>query len=196
MVPFHLSDPFSTAWQWLQNAEAIFTFAILISGWVAWSRIKTFISLRQYRSVGDFVDSRRGFRGMVFLISRPDQALWIMGHHNVGAIGIVYTEQSKESAETVRKYAVAQKIHVSAQNQLNDPESVMECLRIVRSQLNGFGDDADPSGLAVDVTGGKTPMSLGAFMAANEFHVEAVYLSHHVEGKTTIPDRLITMSRP
>ena len=37
--------------------------------------------------------------------------------------------------------------------------------------------DAEAKEIAVDVTGGKTPMSLGAFMAAEEFAVQTIYIT-------------------
>lgn len=53
---------------------------------------------------------------------------------------------------------------------------------------------------AVDITGGKTPMSLGAFMAAVEAGVSTLYLASRYDDRLQRPDphsaRIHCISRP
>lgn len=193
-----LTQPQSTPWIWIGNAADLLTITqfVLLAGIAVWGWRHRFRLLLRYRGVGDSADGRRRFRCVVFLVSRAEQAFWIMDHHDLDSIGLIYTDFSQAAADRVISQAQRRGILVRAQRLLEDPDDPALVRELTREVLLQIGAESRPRGLAVEVTGGKIPMSLGAFMAASELGVEVVYIRHHLAGKRAIPDHLVTLNRP
>ena len=113
-------------------------------------------------------------------------------------VGFVESDQSMRVAAELTDYAVRNGITVAGREHVTNPDdpaksrlAVAQVITLVRQQTDGI--------IAVDVTGGKTPMSIGAFMAAEEHAADTVYATAEYDstGKPISNSiRLIPISQP
>jgi hypothetical protein len=115
---------------------------------------------------------------LVFTVSRADVPAWVMRQLRPQAVGFIATEQSRALADELRQAAERQGIRALAPVCIANPDDPAEC-RARTTEL--LVELADCGVLAVDVTGGKTPMSLGAFMAAEECGAKTLYVTCEYE---------------
>jgi predicted neuraminidase len=90
------------------------------------------------------------------------------------AVAFIATELSLPVAEELRQQAIKLGITALEPVLLADPDNPALCRKLTAELLVEL---ADHGRLAVDVTGGRTPMSLGAFMAAEELGAGTLYVS-------------------
>lgn len=111
---------------------------------------------------------------IVFTVSNPDVPEWVMQQLRPKAVGFIATEQSRDSAVRLKKSAERQRMVALEPVILINPDDPRESRDRTAALLI---DLADHGALSVDVTGGKTPMSLGAFMAAEELGAKTLYVT-------------------
>lgn len=111
---------------------------------------------------------------IVFTVSNPHVPGWVIQQLCPKTVGFIATEQSRDSAERLKKRAERQRILALEPLILNDPDDPRESRDCTAALLIEL---ADQGALSVDVTGGKTPMSLGAFMAAEELGAKTLYVT-------------------
>ncbi len=113
---------------------------------------------------------------LVFTVSRPDLPKLVIRNRKPEAIGLLATEQSQTAADDIAAFARAEGIRVFGPRRIDDPDNPVEgrdeALQLIR-RMREQGLDR----IAVDVTGGKTPMSIGAFQAAETENCDVLYVS-------------------
>lgn len=129
-------------------------------------------------------------RAIVIPVSRREQPEWILRHLKPEFAGLLYTEKSRDIAlQLARDFTGQCRFVVSLADIENrhdmlddpdDPARVKEMTRKFVRQFMGHGIPNDK--IFVDTTGGKVPMSIGAFQAAEEEGVSSIYISGTVDG--------------
>lgn len=136
----------------------------------------------------------RNWRNIVFTVSKADVPLWVIDQLQPQAVGLLATVYSQDQCEAIERELQARNIHVSSKMIVNpdDPGEVHHQARALIDQIRNLY----PGETAVDVTGGKTTMSLGAFMAAEETGVDSIYVSTRMQhnGPDMSSARIISIS--
>lgn len=142
--------------------------------------LRRWIARNRFPNVGGENDWEY-IHGIAFTVSRADVPLWVIDRLKPRWIGLIATEQSRAQAETVSQEARKRGIEILEPVWLNDPDDPADARDKTRALLEAL---LEKGACAVDVTGGKQPMSLGAFMAAEELGVKSLYVScQYPQGK-------------
>jgi len=146
--------------------------------WAWWQRddIHRWLRRNRFPDVGgEFEEQDMHWDGIVFTVSHFEVPKWVMTQYKPAKIALIVTEQSREAATSIEDLAKTLNIQVcdvrsvDADNPKESQAAVTHVLKSMREQ--------GMKHMAVDVTGGKVPMSLGAFMAAEESHVDSIYVT-------------------
>ena len=149
---------------------------------------------------GDFTEiDPKNIKAMIIPVSRKEQPEWILRHLKPQRVMFLYTPRSHSDArELYEKYSdevhlINEKIdiditevpkHIDPRGKNKsklglivnafDPEEVYNEVLVMLKQL--ISDGCSKDNIFVDTTGGTVPMSIGAFMAAEEVGVSTVYV--------------------
>jgi hypothetical protein len=179
--------------------------SLFAAGWAWWKKndLKRWWRRNSFGRVGQVVDTSadasQQFDALLLPISKPDVPCWLIDTLRPVRIALIATPQSQAAAQQVEAYARAANVGIAASLTLpdaNDTAAFREhAARLIR-QLR----EAGAVRIAVDSTGGKVPMSLGLFMAAEEAGVTTIYVSTHFDAPLKRPRlesaRLITLTSP
>lgn len=139
------------------------------------------------------------FDGIVFTVSKAEVPCYVIDQLKPRRIALICTPASQAHAEEIRAHAQKQGALVDSIHQIQDPDSTQETRHATRHLLEQMRQ-SNCEALAVDVTGGKTPMSLGAFMAAEETGATSLYVATHSGPNLKQPDmrsaKIVTVSTP
>lgn len=120
---------------------------------------------------------RQRWDAIAFTISHAEVPIRVLDRHlDVGRVGLIFSEQSRPAAEAIKRFLREHGRPLPEEQVLQNPDDPAEARRKTRFLLDGWRD-AGLDCLAVDVTGGKTPMSLGAFLAAKEAGASTLYVT-------------------
>lgn len=172
-------------WEWLDRISAIID--ILVGSIALYGLVVSLYDPQAIRRwfPGLFVNSHDDggevivqleARGLVFTVSHKDTPVWMIDKVNPTHIALVGSEASVAEMHAIAEYARRKDIQVVSQQEIKDTDDVSEARHAVEDALHQLRHRVGDQ-IAVDLTGGKTTMSLGAFMAADEQMVEAVYVS-------------------
>lgn len=160
-------------------------------------RIKNWLTQNRFPHIGEMTDDETQWDGIVFSISHADTPKWVIESRKPTVIGLLATQQSKASAEEIRQSALAQGVKVLDMIYIDNPDDIKEVQQETLHLINRLQQQSCEH-IAVDITGGKTPMSLGAFIAAEEARVTSLYVSSEFDAKLKQVDmrttKLITVS--
>jgi hypothetical protein len=138
-------------------------------------RIKRWITRNRFPNVGELTDEELQWDGLIFTVSHAETPLWVIETRLPKTIAMLATEQSQQAAEHIKKIAKQRGIKVLEPVIIKDPDNVKECRWATDRLIVQLKQSCHA--VAVDITGGKTPMSLGAFMAAEEMQIASLYVS-------------------
>ncbi|MEZ5537189.1 MAG: DUF1887 family CARF protein [Thiolinea sp.] len=162
-------------------------------------RIRSWLRRNHFPKVDHRLAPDAYWDGLVFTVSKPDIPLWLVDEYKPQAIALLATRQSYDNARVIADYAEEQGIKVLEPQLVDDPDDVNNCHQVAArliSELRLSGAES----IALDLTGGKTTMSLGAFKAAEEAQIESLYVTVEYGRKLSQPDmstaRVIAISRP
>lgn len=189
-------------WQLLDRygillGDILMTLSIIGAGlgFIKRHDLRRWLTRNQFPSVGGSPEHNR-WQGMVFTVSRGNVPLWVIAQVRPSAVGLLATEASRGESEAIRQTAAQQGIAVFSQN-LDNPDDPAECKRKTAQLIHDLRS-LSLTDIAIDITGGKVPMSLGAFMAAEEHGCPSLYVTAGY--KDNKPDmttaRLIAISEP
>lgn len=137
--------------------------------------------------------------GLIFTISKAELPIIALQRLRPGHMGLIASEQSRSQAEAIRREAGTMGIFCHGIVRVDNPDDPAETRECTRALLNRMWASG-AARCAVDVTDGKTPMSLGAFMVAEETGVSTLYLASRYDDKPQRPDplssRIHCISRP
>ncbi len=160
-------------------------------------RIKNWLTQNRFPHIGEMTDDETQWDGLIFSISHADTPKWVIESRKPTIIGLLATQQSKASAEEVRQSALAQGVKVLDTIYIDNPDDIKEVQQEALHLISRLQQQSCEH-IAVDITGGKTPMSLGAFIAAEEARVTSLYVSSEFDAKLKQVDmrttKLITVS--
>jgi hypothetical protein len=151
------------------------TVAAAVVGYLNRDRLRRWLTPNRFPAVGADMQGRH-WNGIVFTVSKPEVPRWVIDQLKPRCIGLVATPQSMKAAEEVMAYARDSGIEVLPLRQLDDPNDPSESKEKTGELLTTLARTGHTP-LAVEITGGKTPMSLGAFMAAEERRADTLYVS-------------------
>lgn len=114
--------------------------------------------------------------GVVFTVSHKETPIWLMDKVRPTHIALVYTQLSRPFMEEIREYANQQHINVVSTKLLKDPDELRDAREAVSSAIHDLRHHGCQQP-AVDLTGGNSIMSLGAFQAGGEAGVNVIYIS-------------------
>lgn len=137
--------------------------------------------------------------GLLLLVSRFEMPFWLISQKPVKAIALLASDESKHTAEQLATAARQSGVVVIGPSILIDPDDAHSAKRLAASGLSALlaaGCECP----AVDITGGKTPMSIGAFMAAEEQGATSIYVASRYDPALKQADpstaRVQLISRP
>lgn len=188
---FQLSDQ---TWLYLDQIRTVTTLIasmIVILGFAGGflnrRRIKAWLLRNQFPHVGENLTDNGYWDAMIFTVSRPQVPEWVMRTYEPRYVAFIASRQSTESAELLQTVAADMRRQVLAPYILqdpNDPKETREACSHLVSRLKRLGARR----IAVDITGGKATMSIGAFMGAEETGVDTVYVSTRFDEDLKRPD--------
>jgi hypothetical protein len=182
---------------------ACLTIALAAVSWLRRAEVVRFMDRffrRSYTGVGEPV-ALQPFRdrslAMVIPVSLREQPEWLLRHFAPEYVSLLYTERSQSIAlalardfgERIRFFPDADQIE-RGEYCLRDPDDPQETRGRTRFFLRCLEEKGIPARTSalVDTTGGKVPMSIGAFQAAEEHQVSSIYLVGMVpHPKTGVP---------
>jgi hypothetical protein len=174
----NLSEP---TWLFLDHfgiliGDVLMSVTVLagIVGFIKRNDLRSWLTRNRFPSIGGNPEHTR-WHGLVFTVSRVDVPLWVIAEVQPAGIGLLVTEASRAEGEKIRQRAQQIGISVSIET-LNDPDDPAEAKRKTQDLLRRLQEQG-LNEIAVDITGGKTPMSLGAFMAAEESGSDSIYVT-------------------
>lgn len=176
----------------------------LLGGFVGFLKredIRRWFARNHFPNVGPDLDDAENWRAVVFTVSHAELPTWVMESTRPEHIGLVATPESQDAAQRIAAQARKQNIRVHGPLTVENPDDPAESraqTRLLLARLREAG--IAPEDMAVDITGGKTTMSLGAFMAAEEMGVSTLYVASRYDAALRRPDmrsaRLHCISKP
>ena len=176
----------------------LLTILTAIYGFIKRDTLRRWFRHNRFPSVGGEIGHQQ-YDALLCTISHSELPIWLIDQLQPGAIALIATSQSQQAAGQVAEYAAARGIEIVNTQPLNSADDVAE-VRTKACQLLGQLTEAYGPNCAVDITGGKVPMSLGAFMAAEEYGVDTLYVSAQFDRQLKRVDsataRLLRLSNP
>lgn len=155
-------------------------FAGLLLAYFKPDSLRRWFSRNRFPSIGGRPDL--DWQGLVFTVSRADVPEWVIAQVNPQHIGLLVSDAMQNVGETIRNYAAQRGIQVDILS-IHDPNNPAEVKQHTKQLLTTLQEHGLQH-LAVDITGGKVPMSVGAFMAAEEMGCDSIYVAtDYINGK-------------
>jgi hypothetical protein len=150
------------------------------------------------KEVGHPLDDAIQWDALIFTVSKTEVPFWVIEHLKPRHVGLIASHESTAAAEEIQ--AFAQKHQAGALvKTIDSPDDVGQsriAARALVSDLRKQGCRA----IAIDLTGGKVTMSLGAFIAAEESSLHSLYVSTVFDTALKKPDmrtaKILCVSRP
>ncbi len=192
-------------WQTLDQlgillSDLMITASLILAvvGWLRRNDLRRWLARNRFPEVGGIPENAH-WEGLVFTVSKTETPRWVLEKVRPKRAAFVASRESYPAAQELAQFARGLGIEVHGPLSIADPNEPAESRQatsILLSQLKGAGC----ASLAVDVTGGKVPMSLGAFMAAEETGAASLYVAAEFDAGLKQPDmrtaRLLCVSRP
>ena len=182
-MPNTLFNWSESTWAMLDQLSIILSlllplFSLVAAGWAFFNkeRIKNWLTRNQFPHTGQLAKEGSQWDGLVFTLSNIDTPQWVIKTRKPRYIALISSKQSHKNAEQVEAYAQQLGIEVMNKVILNDPDNLQEIQHETQHLIKGLQKQGCEK-IAVDITGGKTTMSLGAFMAAEEARLTSLYVS-------------------
>lgn len=169
------------------NLMFLFTLSAGVWGFLKRESIRRWFTLNRFPNVGAELDNAQYRDAIAFTVSHKELPLWVIRVSRPAHVGLIATADSKPAAREIAQHAEKQGIRVHGPVYIENPDDPAEALaqtRLILSRLR----EAGAHNIAVDITGGKTPMSLGAFMAAEEMGVSSLYVASRYDATLRKPD--------
>lgn len=123
--------------------------------------------------------------GLLFTVSNADVPLWVIDQVRPRAVALLGTSESHEAMEIIAHYCKKHDIQVF-HHVISDKDDPAESRHAAAGLLAQLGKQGLQR-LATDITGGRTPMSVGAFMAAEEAGVASLFVGVEFDRKLRKP---------
>ena len=176
---------------------SVLALAALLLGALNRDRLRAWLTRNRFPQVGQHPAPDARWDAIVFTVSRPEVPCWVLETHKPKLIGLVVTAGSRAAGDEIANSARAQGIEVLPSEEMANPDDPAEA----RTKTRRLLEDVAARGIeraGVDVTGGKVPMSLGAFMAAEEALADTLYVTvEYDKGKPRMNTaKVLPISKP
>lgn len=176
-------------WQYIAQVSDILgavlgtlTVVFALVGFFRRDEIKRYLTRITYSDVGKLLAKNQQYELVIFTVSRAEVPLLVIAQTQPAKIALIATEGSKSEAEKIAAQARVQncdsKIFI-----IDDKDDPAEAKVTVAKAIRHW-EGVDLAQIAVDVTGGTTPMSIGAFMAAQQAAVTTIYMKSEYDPAT------------
>ncbi|MGZ8226248.1 MAG: hypothetical protein ACXWT3_06355 [Methylococcaceae bacterium] len=145
-----------------------------VYGFINRNDLRNWLTRNRFPGIGGNPEHTH-WQGVVFTVSCSDVSNWVIDQVQPASIGLLVTDFKREDGEKIRQKAEQSGINVYTKT-INDPDDPAE-VKLKTKELLQKLRDCGVNDIAVDITGGKTPMSLGAFMAAEECSCDSIYVT-------------------
>ena len=120
---------------------------------------------------------KTSYDALLFTVSKADIPIWMMKHYQPKSMGLIGSDEVLESINKIKEEAKKLGIKVYCRSLVATDVDVVvrakhETLEIIKELLQ-----TGSYHLALDITGGKTPMSIGAFLAAEQEGIDSLYVT-------------------
>ena len=169
-----------------------------VLGFVNRDAIRMWLRYNRFPAVGGEAAEIRDFEGLVFTVSREEVPVFVIEHVQPRAAVLLATTGSDAAANRIREAASRSKCRIEIQHISNpdDPAESRDQAAVAIRNLRRQGVEK----IAVDITGGKAPMSIGAFMAAEVAGCPTLYVTAPYDRNLEQPDmrqaRICRISQP
>jgi hypothetical protein len=160
-------------------------------------RIHLWFKTNKFPSVNKEPDHK--YDGLIFTVSRPEVPTWVIESHMPEYVGLVESAQSQSSSDKIMENTSSKNVKFVSPQRLVDvdnPEESKHAVEVLIKKLQKNGC----KNIAVDITGGKVTMSLGAFMAAEEAGIPTIYISTEFDAALKQPRmetaKIVCVSNP
>ncbi|OPX35833.1 hypothetical protein B1H10_00350 [candidate division KSB1 bacterium 4484_188] len=177
------------------------TIAIAIIAWFRRQDIRRWLRRSHFESVGEPFDVPEEKVGCVVIpVSRREQPEWILRWLKPRYVSFLYSGISREiAAQLAEKFSqppyqtkfFPDSAAIKGNKfKLQNPDDPEESKNIVSNFLLRFLENEIPrEEIFVDTTGGKVPMSIGAFQAAEEMGISSIYVVGTMKGIIRDPQK-------
>lgn len=191
-------------WAFISQVDNLFdlpvnviTLTLFIVALTRRDDIRRWLTRNSFPSVGHVLSDKQRWNAIVFTLSRIDLPLWVMRTYKPSIVGFIATDYSVPVAQRLVSEAERLGIEVVGREHIlnpNDPSQTREAASRLLNKLKA----RKIASVAVDVTGGTTPMSLGAFVSAEENGVTTLYITAKYKNNKPIARsvKLIAVSQP
>jgi len=144
--------------------------------------IRRWLYRSRFESTGEpFEIDEEKVEAMVIPVSRREQPEWLLRWLNPKKVALICTERTKDTSREIEEKFGNEVVFYPAKV-IKDPDDPDETRQEIKHCLSRFkAEGIHPTHIFVDTTGGKVPMSIGAFLAAEEEGVSSIYLVGKVE---------------
>lgn len=190
-------DRFATG---LGIVTGLASLAAAVWAWIERNDLKRWFRRNSFGRINQPLDgTATRFDALVLPVSQPELPCWLIDTLRPSRIALLATEQSREAAAEIDAHARRHQIQIAATVTLPDADDAAafrtHAVEVIR-QLRQSG----ALRIAVDTTGGKVPMSLGLFMAAEETGATTLYVSSDFDPALKRPrpgsHRLVAVTTP
>ncbi len=177
-----------TTWRALEQLDTLIGYLFLLAallGYLKRERIRRWLHRNTFPAVGgDLAAAHERYEALVFTFSRPELPRWVIEQLRPRWVGFVASHGQRTGLEALMA-ALREAGHTVEVRTVDDPDAP-EQSRARTEELIQAARAAGHARVAVDVTGGKVPMSLGAFMAAEEHGLATLYVTaDYANGRIT-----------
>jgi hypothetical protein len=166
-------------WQYIGDLSNIWgallgTLAVIgsIVGFLKRDEIRSYFTRITYSDVGRAIPKDQQYELVIFTVSHATVPLMVIEKTQPKRIALIATEGSKAEAEMIAAQALGRENKIFVIDDKDDPAEAKATVNKAIAHWEGIA----PERIAVDVTGGTTPMSIGAFMAAQQASVTTIYM--------------------
>ncbi|MGR9046362.1 MAG: hypothetical protein ACU83N_13800 [Gammaproteobacteria bacterium] len=174
------------------NVMLLISWFVFVVGWIKKDSIRHWLTRNRFPHIGGKPEGLT-WQAVIFTVSRYELPCWVIEQLQPERIGLLTTRHSEAVGQRIQAYAAGLGIAVW-QRMIENPDDPNEVYRHAWALFQLLGQEGRT---AVDITGGKVPMSLGAFMAAEEAGIDTLYVSTNFENGR--PDmrtaKIISVSR-
>jgi len=161
------------------------TMGIAVYAFIRRQRIAQWFKKTQFSGTGEELDIiAEKVDAIVIPVSIRNQPEWIIRHLKPKVVAFLYTDRSKDVASSLAEDFKGTIEFIPSVEDINkgqylivnpdDPLETKEKTRVFIRMFKAKGIHANK--IFVDTTGGKVPMSIGAFQAAEEEGVSSIYI--------------------
>ncbi|MBL7162791.1 MAG: hypothetical protein ISS57_09320 [Anaerolineales bacterium] len=130
---------------------------------------------RLHKSLGDNIAFQVSRRGLIFTVGKQTHTIeYAIQKQQPEFIAVICTDVTENQAtEIMAKFSDDPEM---ARKRLVDPFDLVEIRATTQSLIKWLEQKIPKDAIAVDITGGMTTMSIGAFLAADEAQIDTQYV--------------------